>query len=196
MPNPDWTALGNFKCPNCPLDESEHHYCPVAVSIIDLIEFFRNFHSYDEVVVTVNSVTRDYSTRVSLQRGVSSILGLHMVTSGCPILGKLKPLVRYHLPFSTKDETSYRVISMYLVAQYFARKQGRIPDWDLKKLVEIYDQIQIVNKSFWNRLSHIKIEDASINALIVLDTFAQHVVFQIDEKGLSEIEFLCEKYFD
>jgi len=66
----------------------------------------------------------------------------------------------------------------------------------LNKLVKVYDEIQIVNKSFYKRLSHIKIEDASINSLINLDIFAKYIVFEIDKDKLSEIERLCNVHFD
>lgn len=195
-PHQEWTELNNCKCPNCPLDEKESPHCPVAVSIVDVIEFFRDSISYDTVDVTVEAAARSYSKECSLQQGVSPLLGLYMVTSGCPVLEKLKPMARYHLPFSTLEETSYRVMTMFLLAQYFTNKKGGKPDWELKKLVNIYEEIQVVNRSFWSRLSHIKIEDTSINALIILDTFASYVSFKIDEDKLSDIELLCKSYFD
>jgi len=49
-----------------------------------------------------------------------------------PIFEKLKPMVRFHLPFASIEETKYRAISMYLLAQYFLYQQGSQPDWDLK----------------------------------------------------------------
>lgn len=193
---PKWAELKNYKCPNCPLDDEKNQFCPVAVNIADLIEFFKDSFSHEEVYVVVETDLRGYMKHMSLQKAVSSLLGIYMVTCGCPILGKLKPMVRFHLPFATPEETSYRAISMYLLAQYFKYKNGEKPDWNLNKLVKVYDEIQIVNKSFWNRLSHIKIKDASINALIILDIFAKYIVFEIDEDKLSEIERLCGTYFD
>ena len=118
-----------------------------------------------------------------------------MVTSGCSIMEKLKPMVRYHLPFATEEETRYRVISMYVLAQYFLFKRGKTVDWELKKLVDIYDDIQTVNKHFCKRLATIQSKDASINALIVLDCFADFVRFSINKKMLDEIEFLFNAYF-
>ena len=119
-----------------------------------------------------------------------------MVTSGCPIMEKLKPMVRYHLPFATLRETQYRVMSMYLLAQYFLYKRGMEPDWDLTNLVKIYDDIRIVNKNFSQRLAHIKVEDATLNALVKLDMFAQHISFSIDRNVLDEMECLFNAYFE
>jgi len=119
-----------------------------------------------------------------------------MVTSECPFMTKLKPMVRYHLPFSTMQETLYRVMSMYLLAQYFLYRQGKTPDWELKNLVKIYDDIQIVNKSLSKRLSNVKMKDAIPNALVKLDLFAKHISTLINRNTLDEIECLFGAYYD
>ena len=105
-------------------------------------------------------------------------------------------MVRYHLPFPTIKETQYRVISMYLLAQYFLYLQGKTPDWELKNLVKIYDDIQIVNKSLSRRLSNIITKDAILNALIKLDIFAKHICFLINNNAIDEMEYLFNVYFD
>jgi len=193
---PEWTELKYLKCPNCPLDEEQHSFCPVAVNLVDLIDFFRDMISYKEVDLLVHSEERTYIKHTTLQQGISSLVGIYMVTSGCPIMEKLKPMVRYHLPFATLRETQYRMISMYLFAQYFLHKRGKEPDWELKNLVKVYDDIRIVNKSFFQRLAHIKIKDATLNALVKLDMFAQHISFSIDRNVLDEMECLFNAYFE
>jgi hypothetical protein len=192
---PEWTELKYFKCPNCPLDEEQHSFCPVAVNLVDLIDFFQDMISYKEVDLLVQSEERTYIKHTTLQQGISSLMGIYMVTSGCPIMEKLKPMVCYHLPFPTLKETQYRVISMYLLAQYFLHKRGKEPDWELKNLVKVYDDIRIVNKGFFQRLAQIKIRDATLNALIKLDMFAQHISFSIDRNVLDEMEYLFYSYF-
>ncbi len=193
---PKWTELTFFKCPNCSLDEEQHSFCPIAINLVSLVDFFRDMISYKEVDLVIHSEERRYAKHTTLQQGISSLVGIYMVTSGCPIMEKLKPMVRYHLPFATLRETQYRVISMYLLAQYFLYKRGMEPDWDLTNLVKVYDDIRIVNKSFFQRLAHIKIKDATLNALIKLDMFAQHVSFSIDRNVLDEMECLFNAYFD
>ena len=105
-------------------------------------------------------------------------------------------MVRYHLPFVTLRETRYRVISMYLMAQYFLYRRGKEPDWELKNLVTVYDEIQIVNKSFFQRLAHIKVMDATLNALIKLDMFAKHISMLVNKDSLDEMECLFKGYFE
>lgn len=192
---PKWTELNVNKCPNCSLDETKNKFCPAAVSIIPLVNVFAGLLSYEEVDVTVETEDRKYTKHTTLQKGLSSLLGIYMVTCGCPILDKLKPMVRYHLPFATVEETKYRVLSMYLLSQYFIFRRKGTPDWELKNLVKIYNEIKIVNKSFCKRLSYIETEDASTNALIILNCFADSVTISINRNVLKEIELLFEAYF-
>ncbi len=192
---PKWVELKYFKCSNCPLHEAQHAFCPVAVSLVDVVFFFQSAISYEEVDILIETEERGYIKHTTLQQGISSIIGIYMVTSGCPIMEMLKPMVRYHLPFATLKETQYRVISTYLLAQYFLRKRGKEPDWDLTNLLKIYNDIRIVNKSFFKRLAHIKIKDATLNAIVKLDLFAQHVSLSIVRNVLDEMEYLFNAYF-
>ena len=40
-PPPVWTRMENFRCPHCPLEKGEYLYCPVAVNLKDVINFFQ-----------------------------------------------------------------------------------------------------------------------------------------------------------
>lgn len=191
---PKWTELNFFKCSNCPLIKTQHKYCPIAINIVEIIDFFQNYISYEEVDVIIETKARTYLKHTSIQTGLSSLMGIFMVTSGCPILEKLKPMVRFHLPFATIKETRYRVIAMYLLGQHFLYKHGKTPDWNFENLVKIYDDIRVVNRDFCARLSHVEIEDAARNAVIELDCFAEYVIFSINENILNEIELLFKAY--
>ncbi len=191
---PKWTELGFNKCPNCSLDEDQHAFCPTAINIVELVDFFRDMISHTEVDVSIQTEERVYSKHTSLQQAISSLVGLYMVTGGCPTMEKLKPMVRYHLPFATLGETQYRVISMYLFAQYFLHRHGKEPDWELKHLVKIYDDIRLINKGFFERLAGIQIKDATLNALVKLDMFASHVSISINKDVLDKMESLFQPY--
>ncbi|MBI2981199.1 MAG: hypothetical protein HYY44_02685 [Deltaproteobacteria bacterium] len=193
---PSWTGLGFCQCPNCPLDTARVEHCPVAFNLADLIEFFNASLSCDEADVTIETEERTYLKRTSLQRGISSLLGIYMATSGCPILDKLKPMARHHLPFASLEETQYRVLSMYLLAQYFVKKHGEKPDWDLTGLSEIYREIQVVNKAFCQRLQSLKGKDAVPNAVVILNVFAEIVPFVLDQQALQKIEGLFGAYLE
>jgi len=193
---PRWARLENHKCSVCPFDEKTHPYCPVAVSLEELIDFFKDSISYEEVDVIIETPARTYTKKTSLQKGVSSLLGIYMVTTGCTVMERLKPMVRFHLPFATPEETIYRVVSMYLLSQYFKYRKGMKPDWHMQHLVKIYNDIKVVNQAFFGRLNALQLQDASLNALAILHNFANYVTFSIDENMLHKIELLFDAYLD
>ncbi|MBN1470674.1 MAG: hypothetical protein JW925_02770 [Syntrophaceae bacterium] len=191
---PEWTKLNRCKCPNCTLNERKNKFCPIAVNLEDIIDYFSIFVSSEPVEVIVTANERTYLKKVTLQQGVSSLIGIYMVTSGCPVMEKLKPMVRFHLPFATMEETMYRAISMFLVSQYFSYRHGGKAEWDLKKLTEAYENVKIVNKSFLKRLKTIDTKDSNLMAVVVLDYFAKIVNFSIDSKMVDDLYYLFEGY--
>ncbi len=191
-----WAELNFCRCPVCTLNEKQYQYCPIALNMIDLVEFFKGATSHEMVDIVIETRERNYTKHTSLQRGLSSLIGIYMVTTGCPTMEKLKPMVLFHLPFASDEETRYRAISMYLMAQYFKYKKGQAPDWDLTDLVKIYDEISILNKHFCERLRNFQVEDASLNAVIILDCFANSVIFSISKNGMNELELLFSGYLN
>ena len=185
-----WTRLTHHQCPNCPLKPAEHLDCPIAANLVGVIESFKDTLSIEEADITIRSESREYHKRATVQYGISSLMGLYMVTSGCPIMDKLRPMVYTHLPFSTLEETLYRAVSMYLLAQFFRRLEGQTPDWKLEKFTQIYEDIATVNQSFTRRLLSINPRDASLNALVGLDCFASAAAFSTVEDNLKEFQSL------
>jgi hypothetical protein len=108
-----------------------------------------------------------------------------MATSDCPIMNFFKPMARFHLPFSTVEETVFRTTSIYLLRQYFEYQNGNEPDLDLKKLNQRYDQVQIVNSGILNRINSVAQKDA----IIILDTLAQMLSMELSH-GLHSFEYL------
>lgn len=185
----EWARLDNEKCSNCPLSSSETAYCPIALNLVSILPAFTEMVSYEMVDFTVKTEERTYLANTSLQRGLSSMLGIYMVSSGCPVMARLKPMVRYHLPFASVEETVFRSASTYLLGQYFRHKKGYAGDWDLQGLIHIYEEIQEVNMGMAERLRSIPAKDANINALIVLDVFAKELPQNI-EQSLRSLEYL------
>ena len=187
---PDWTRLQVHQCEVCPFTPGDHPHCPVAVNLVDLIEFLKDLVSHEEVDVRVESRERSYFAHTTLQRVAGSLMGIYMVTSDCPILDKMRPMVETHLPFSTWQETVYRVMSMYLLAQYFRMVNGLAPNWNLHGLVDYYAQVQQVNVSFSDRLRAIPTltGDASLNAVCMLASNATMASITIEEEDLAHWE--------
>lgn len=191
---PDWTALSYQKCSNCPLNEKDHPRCPVAQSLAEVMETFKDTLSFEEVDVEIKTQTRTYVRHAPVQNGLSSLVGIYMVTSGCPHLDKLRPLVRTHLPFASMEETAYRMLSMYLLAQYFISRKGGKPDWEIKELPRAFQDIQTVNRHFHKRISSMHTQDAGLNAVVRLDFFARFTNTLLVEEDLGEIEQFFSAY--
>lgn len=191
---PPWTKLEFHQCANCPLDKTKHALCPVARNISSITEVFKQTISTEEVNVEITTEHRSYRKRTAVQHAVSSLVGLIMATSGCPILEKLKPMVRTHLPFANSHETVFRLLSTYLLAQYFVMKRGGTPDWQMLKLEETLKALNLVNSSLVKRLCASKYQDAALNAIARLDCFANMATLNLNGHSVRDLENLFSVY--
>jgi hypothetical protein len=183
---PDWVSLEYKQCANCTLDSTIHPYCPVAANLSGITQDFRDITTDDAVHVTVTVKERMYYKVTSIREGLSPLLGIIMTTSGCPSLEPLKPMVRFHLPFASLEETVFRMTSLFLVAQLIREQAGKKPEWQLKGLHEIYEEVKKVNKDFSQRMIAAARSDANVDALVNLNVFAVMVPLVAD-KMLKEI---------
>jgi len=190
---PDWTKLDYYQCSNCPLIKEDDPYCPLASNLVNIVKQFEPFLSYNKVSMSVATKERIISQKTTVQRGVSSILGLVFATSGCPHLAFFRPMARFHLPLANEEETAFRATSMYLLAQYFMKRIGKEFDHDLDGLSKIYDNIKVVNSSIAQRLRHASKTDSTLNAIVLLDVFANTIPFII-KSSLDEIRYLFTPY--
>jgi hypothetical protein len=177
---PDWALLKTHKCRICLLDERKNRYCPVAACFSGVVERFKNHVSHDRVIVHCVVEERTYSKQTTLQMGVSPLLGIIMTTSGCPVMEQLKPMVRFHLPFASLEETIFRMVSMHLVSQYLRKQAGKPAEWSLDGLSRIYGQVGQINDDFAERLATAGRSDVNVNALVNLDAFAKMVPLAAD----------------
>lgn len=192
-PPPFWSELTYQQCENCSLSVQQFPHCPVAFNLIPLIDLCASLLSYENVTVTVTSAERSIRGNTSLQRVLSSMLGLIMATSPCPHTEFLKPMAHFHLPLASTDETLYRTTSMFLLAQYFRHKQGLPASLELDGLHARYDQLQVVNRALAKRLRAAISEDATVNAIILLNLLSQAVNWSIED-GLDELSYLFKPY--
>jgi len=195
-PLPEWTRLSHHQCANCPLSEARHPHCPIAVNLVGVIEAFSDVISHDKADVEVTTEARKYSAHVNVTHAVGSLIGVFMATSGCPIMDRLKPMVLTHLPFQTTEESIYRSISMYLMAQYFRFNNGLDADWNLEKFWDFFEAINLVNQSFVKRLTDFVEKDVSLNAVVLLNCFATAAKRVIANERFDEVEQMFEAYLD
>jgi hypothetical protein len=175
-PVKEWVKLDYNKCSNCPLSSSEHESCPVAKNLDFVVEKTKNKISYEKATVSVTTPERTYIKQTDTQDGLLSLFGLIMASSGCPHLGWFQPLVRFHLPFSTVEETMFRVLSMHLVTEYLGPKEEQ--NYDITKIKKHYAEVEQVNLDFINRIRSQCKGDADLNAVAALDLFAKLFEFE------------------
>jgi hypothetical protein len=187
---PPWCELTFHQCCNCTLAV---RYCPAAVNMVPLVEHFDQLLSYDATKVSVVMGERTICSYTSVQRGICSLMGLLMAASGCPLTAFFKPMVRFHLPFASTEETIWRATSCYLMAQYFHQNTGNAPDLTFEGLSRIYRQIQIVNGAFARRLRYSCSYDSMINGIVLLDMFAKSMPDAIEE-SLEQLRTLFAPY--
>ena len=190
---PEWTRLDFHQCPHCSLKPEENAQCPLAAALSDIITSFSNITSFDEVIVHAITSQRSISAKTTAQKGVSSLIGLLTPASGCPHTIFFRPMARFHLPFSTEEETIYRSTSMYMLAQLFKAMDGKELDIGLEGLKKIYEDMHTLNCAFADRLRAGTKKDSSVNAMIILDIFTKSLKAVIDEK-LEEIRYIFTPY--
>lgn len=178
---PEWTLLARDQCPACPLDPAKHRYCPAAVDIHEAAAKFSAVASYKNARITVVVGPRTYVADCDMNVGLRSLFGLYMALSGCPVTSRLRPLALRHLPFASFEETLSRVVSHYLLKQYYVMKAGDSPDWELKGLMTLYETLDEVNSSFINRVRHASERDSNLNAICGFSTFARLYTMAVDE---------------
>lgn len=189
---PDWTALNFHQCSNCPLEATHQPRCPAALRLAPALEKCASL-APGPVQADVSTPDRNFSAQLPLARALSSLVGLIMATSGCPRTTFLLPMARFHLPFSTEDETLYRAASMYLLGQYYHAKQGLPPDIELEGLAALYKELQTVNTAMTHRLKASAAENRAAQALLSLDLFSHSLPFDI-KSSLARIRRLFASY--
>ncbi len=177
---PKWTRLENNQCSNCPLKKDEFSRCPAAVDLHRVIEDFQGLPAFKKAQVWVRTPEREYSKQVGLEEGLRSLLGVIMATSACPVLGKLKPMAHNHLPFASSQEFILRTISLYLTRQYFNFREGRLADWELKGLVKQFQQLQLVNQAFWQRIHDVCEGDSNLKAFLTFFSMSSSMTVSME----------------
>lgn len=179
-PKPEWTRLGHHRCPNCTLSD-DCAYCPAALGIATFLPSFKDSVSHDKAVVEVETGHRTIVAKTTLQSGLGSLIGLVCATSGCPLTRFLRPMARFHLPFADEQETLYRSFSSWLLS---AIVQGRLSGTDvpvtLDGLKQKYQDLSVMNAHLAERMRNSVNRDALLNAVIILDMFAQIAPDNID----------------
>jgi hypothetical protein len=192
---PNWTALETHKCAHCPLDPAQSPRCPLAASLVGVVETTGELVSHGELEAEAILPERRIVVSTTAGDALRSLMGLIIPTSGCPHTAFFKPMARFHLPFSSADETLYRVCSMYRLAQHLRSGSGLTPDEAFDALSAIYADVNLVNRHVASRLQDAAGQDSSRSAVALLDVFAQLIPFQFDQL-VEELRPLFAAYLE
>lgn len=192
---PAWAELEHHQCPHCPLTVETHPFCPVAVNLSTAVGRFDHLMSFDKLWVEVTSAERHVAAETSAQEGISSLMGLLIAGSSCPKTHFFKPMARFHLPFSNKEETLWRATATFLLTRYFTEQGLKASDMDLDGLVKIYDDVTQLNDYMVERLRLATSKDSAVNALVHLDVFAKFLSPPLED-SLDQIKYIFLPFLD
>ncbi len=189
--HPVWTQLTFHRCPNCPLSSEEYSHCPAAIDAHEIVAGFNEILSCKAASITVKTPDREYFKFTDAQTGLRALIGFVMASSACPILSTMRGMAYFHLPFASMDDTVYRMVSSYLLRQYFQYKKGQPPDLELNGLKLYFQEVQAVNFNFLERIRAGCEADSNLNVLATLFTIASMLSLSL-ERHLKEIQHLFE----
>lgn len=184
---PQWTELGFHQCPNCPLSREEYSHCPVALDAQEIVMGFNEILSCKITDIHVKTPEREYFKRTDAQTGLRALIGFVMASSACPVLSSMRGMAFFHLPFASLEETVFRVVSSYLLNQYYAYKRGEEPDLELEGLKEHFKEMQLLNYNFLERIRAGCEADSNLNVLATLFTISSMLSLSL-ERHLTELE--------
>ena len=197
---PEWTHLETHKCSHCPLSSEDYELCPLAERLIPFVNKLSHLNSTEELRVDITQYDRTKQMVASVQDILSSLLGLFIATSDCPHTHFLRPMAYFHLPLADADETIYRVMSMYRLAQFFKKARTGRAYAGFGKLEYLYEQMTEVNHRLSERMRMAlkdmdQGQDGSINAIAMLDALSQYVPASLVD-ATEELEPIFMGYWD
>jgi len=174
LPLPPWTRVAYRPCPGCLLPAAPEARCPAAVALAPIVAAFHDTWSCEAVEVTVATPERQVTKRTGVHEALSGLVGLTLMTSGCPRLAPLRPLALGHLPFSDLEEMFARIASLYAFAQLRRHQRGLAADWTFAGLAALTADVAAVLQGLLDRLEEVSHKDAVRNALLHLHCYVQY----------------------
>ena len=192
---PQWAALENHKCSNCPLKSEQHAYCPAALNLAKLVDECNELDLFDTVKLVVKTNDRAVVVSATVQKALGSFIGLLMATSDCPHASYFRPLARFHLPLANEAETIYRAVTAYAMAQFVRRQAGMEGAVTLDGLSDIYSSLEIVNTGLSARLKTAGKDGAIAKSLMEWDVFSGMFPMRAEEV-MEKMRPLFASYLD
>lgn len=192
---PPWMELSRFRCDICSIPRNSRQDCPAARALWPVVRAFDLHLSHEMVQLLVEREETTLQAHVSTQHAIRSMVGLLLPLSDCPVMRRLRPMTNFHLPLADRDHTAFRFMGMHLIAQYIRKIDGKKPDWDMLGLLDLLAKLREVNAKLAQRLRAATTEDATVNALIILDSMADSVELSL-EVSLKRLRPMFEAYLE
>lgn len=192
---PEWMRLGFCQCPGCAVPAGSRITCPAALALRPVVEGIGPRASYEKVTVSATLGDVRLAAEVPVQKAIRSVVGLQLGLCACPVMRKLRPMARVHLPFGRRRHTIFRFVGMYLIAQHLRRQRSLKADRGLRGLLDLFAAIHEVNKHLAERIRAACDLDATVNGLVLLDIFAMEVEADVEEQ-LEELSGLFATWLE
>jgi hypothetical protein len=190
---PAWCKLAHRQCADCPLSVESNEYCPAALAIADVVEYFANVKSFTSCHCLVEFPERKIEATRPAQDALYPLLGLRLSTSRCPILHRLSPMARFHEPFATPLYTIFRTLGYFLLQEYVRSNLTGDPlVFNEDEMKSYYEKLGEINRRLSERLVDATVLDASPNGMFVLSLFTVSLTYLFDQYKSTLIE-LCKK---
>ena len=195
LPLPPWTRLVYRPCRGCPLPAAPEAHCPAAVGLAPIVAAFHDTWSCEAVEVTVATPARLVTKRTGVHEALSGLVGLTLVTCGCPRLAPLRPLALGHLPFSDLEEMFAWIAALYAFAQIRRHQRGLVADWAFAGLPALTADVAAVLQGLLDRLEEVSNKDAVRNALLQLNCYVQYISPSALPDRLAHLDPLFSAYW-
>lgn len=163
-----WAKANSINCSAC-LNEDVNEYCNLALNISYFIDFFSEFNSFDNVIVTVQTDSYTLTKATTIQQTALSILNLIIPFSGCPLFIPMKEIAKNHIPFESVENILIRLIGNQAFQIY--RKDKNLKNFNITDCITKLESMREPIKNISNVVRNITPNDAVINSLILLDTY-------------------------
>lgn len=172
-----WTKLEFEKCPSCTLPP-EAGYCPAALALEETISRLSSRTSFETVTAaSVDSENRRTSVTWPLQQVGAAFVQIAVFSSGCPVGGAFRPMLKDVRPFSTTRE-----VGRHIVMKHLLRHHGEVAGAKdavvarLSPLREVFGQL-------FKRIQGIPrgpSQDAIPNSIVHVHAMTQHLEILVE----------------
>jgi hypothetical protein len=170
--------------------------CPAAVGLAPIVAAFHDTWSCETVEIAVATPSRLVTKQAGLQDALSGVVGLTLVTSGCPILMPLRPLALTAMPFCELHEMFAHIATLYAFGQMRRHQRGLPADCTFTGLTALAADVAAVYQGLLDRLEEVSHKDAVRNALLQQHCYMQYISPATLAERLARLDPLFSAYWE